>query len=211
MKTMIIDMFSDIVCPWCIIGGARLEKAIAQRPDITFERHWHPYMLNPDQKPGVEFKSYIAKRFGGDTHSSQMFAQVTQAAASEGITFDFDSITTSPNTRDAHRLMMMAEELGKQWELAPFLYYGHFRDSLDLNDRDVLRDLAVQAGMPNAEVEAVLANGMYNDHVDDSLQTAQRLNISGVPFFIFDRKLALSGAQPPEIMLQAIDQCINTP
>lgn len=206
MTTMIIDMFSDIVCPWCIIGGARLEQAIAQRPDITFERHWHPYMLNPDQQPGVDFKSYIAQRFGGNARSSQMFAQVTQAAASEGITFDFDSITTSPNTRDAHRLMMMAEELGKTWELAPFLYYGHFRDSLDLNDHAVLCDLAVQAGLPKADVEAVLANGMYNDHVDASLVTAQRLNITGVPFFIFNRKLALSGAQSPEIMLQAIDQ-----
>ena len=159
MTTMIIDMFSDIVCPWCIIGGARLEQAIAQRPDITF---------------------------------------------------DFDSITTSPNTRDAHRLMMMAEELGKTWELAPFLYYGHFRDSLDLNDHAVLCDLAVQAGLPKADVEAVLANGMYNDNVDASLVTAQRLNITGVPFFIFNRKLALSGAQSPEIMLQAIDQAMSS-
>jgi predicted DsbA family dithiol-disulfide isomerase len=167
-------------------------------------------MLNPDQQPGVDFKSYIAQRFGGDARSSQMFAQVAQAAASEGITFDFDSITTSPNTRDAHRLMMMAEELGKTWELAPFLYYGHFRDSLDLNDHAVLCDLAVQAGLPKADVEAVLANGMYNDNVDASLVTAQRLNITGVPFFIFNRKLALSGAQSPEIMLQAIDQAMSS-
>jgi predicted DsbA family dithiol-disulfide isomerase len=210
MPTMIIDMFSDIVCPWCIIGGARLEKAMAQRPDIAFERHWHPYMLNPDQPAGVDFKSYIAQRFGGGQRSSQMFAQVTQAAASEGITFDFDSITTSPNTRDAHRLMVLAAEHDKTWELAPHLYYGHFRDSLDLNDHTVLADLAEKAGLPRADVERVLADGTYNDAVDASLATAQQLRISGVPFFIFNRKLAVSGAQPPEVMLQAMEQALQT-
>jgi predicted DsbA family dithiol-disulfide isomerase len=209
MTTLTVDMFSDIVCPWCVIGGVRLDKALAQRPDITVNKYWHPYMLNPDQPAGVDWNSFVESKFGGSARAAQMFENVTNAAASEGLTFDFMSIVTSPNTRDSHRLMLLAGNHGLTWQLAPLLYNGHFRDSLDLNDHAVLRDLAIQAGLPADEVNEVLNGDTFNDGVDESLMTAQHLGIRGVPFFIFNRRLAVSGAQPVEVMLQAIDKALT--
>ncbi|MFZ9858519.1 MAG: DsbA family oxidoreductase, partial [Roseiflexaceae bacterium] len=208
MTTLTVDMFSDIVCPWCVIGGVRLDKALAQRSDITINKYWHPYMLNPDQPAGVDWHNFVESKFGGSERAAQMFENVTNVAASEGLTFDFMSIVSSPNTRDCHRLMILAGNHGLTWQLAPLLYNGHFRDSLDLNDHVVLHRLATQAGLPADEVTEVLNGDTFNDGVDESLMTAQHLGIRGVPFFIFNRRLAVSGAQPVEVMLQAIDKAL---
>lgn len=209
MTTLTVDMFSDIVCPWCVIGGVRLDKALAQRPDITVSKQWHPYQLNPDQPAGIEWSSFIDSKFGGAERAAQMFENVTNVAASEGITFDFSRISTSPNTRNCHRLMLLADVYGLTWDLAPLLYNGHFRDGLDLNDVGTLTHLALKAGLPEQAILDMFATDVFNDGVDEAAATAQHLGIRGVPFFIFNRRLAVSGAQPVEVMLQAIDKALT--
>ncbi len=203
--TITIDIFSDIVCPWCVIGGVRLEKALAQRPELTVTRTWHPYMLNPSQPAGVRWADYAVQRFGGAAKAKEIFGHVTSVAASEGITFDYDNVATAANTRDCHRLLLLASEYEQTWSLATALYNAYFRDGVDLNDQQALTSLAVGAGLPADRVVATLASDDYSADVDQSMATAQRLNISGVPFFIFNQRFAVSGAQPTEIMRKALD------
>lgn len=203
--TVTIDIFSDIVCPWCVIGGVRLAKAMAQRPELTVVRNWHPFQLNPDQPAGIPWGAYAEQRFGGAEKAKQIFAHVTNVAASEGITFDYDTVATAANTHDAHRLMLLAGEYDLTWQMADALYNAYFSGGIDLNDRTVIGDIASTVGVPAERITALWASDDYSDAVDESMETARRINISGVPFFIFNQKFAVSGAQPTEIMLKALD------
>ena len=202
---MHVEVWSDIVCPWCVIGGVRLANAMAQRPELTVMRTWHPFQLNPDQPAGVPWAAYAEQRFGGAEKAKQIFAHVTSVAASEGITFDYDNVATAANTHDAHRLMLLAGEYGLTWPMADALYNAYFRAGVDLNDRTAIGAIAQQVGVPAERVSALWASDDYSDAVDNSMETARRINISGVPFFIFNQKFAVSGAQPTEIMLKALD------
>lgn len=204
-STVTIDIFSDIVCPWCVIGGVRLAKAIAQRPELTVVRTWHPFQLNPDQPAGIPWGAYAEQRFGGADKAKQIFAHVTSVAASEGITFDYDNVATAANTHDAHRLMLLAGEYDLTWSMADALYNAYFRDGVDLNDRTAIGAIAQQVGVPATRITELWGGDDYDDAVVESMETARRINISGVPFFIFNQKFAVSGAQPTDIMLKALD------
>jgi predicted DsbA family dithiol-disulfide isomerase len=203
--TVTIDIFSDIVCPWCVIGGVRLAKAMAQRPELTVVRNWHPFQLNPDQPAGIPWATYAEQRFGGAEKAKQLFAHVTNVAASEGITFDYDTVATAANTHDAHRLMLLASEYDLTWQMADALYNAYFSAGIDLNDRTAIGAIASTVGVPAERVSTLWAGDEYSDAVDESMETARRINVSGVPFFIFNQKFAVSGAQPTEIMLKALD------
>ncbi len=203
---MTVDIFSDVVCPWCVIGGARLAQAMQQRPGLTFERYWHPFMLDPDAVPGQPWQAEMAAKFGSDAKVKQMFDYVSTVAAEEGLAFNFDAIPCTTNTRDAHRLILLAATYQLQWPLTDALYTAYFSDGADLNDHTTLTQLAVQVGMPAEAVHDLLSTDAFNEIVTRSQLTAVQLKITGVPFFIFNRKLAVSGAQSVEYFLQAIDQ-----
>jgi predicted DsbA family dithiol-disulfide isomerase len=204
---MIIDMFADIACPWCYIGEKRLEQALAQRPDLRAEVRWHPFQLQPGlPKPGEPWVEFTESKFGGSRRAEMAFEHVRQAAEPEGIDFRFDRMTVAPNTEDAHRLVLFAAEIGREWEVVTALFRAHFTEGRNVGDLDTLVEIAAGEGVDPEEVRAYLGSERGRAEVQASQAAAARLGIGGVPFFIFDSRYAISGAQPPEVFLKALDR-----
>lgn len=204
---MEIEIFADIACPWCYIGEARLDAAIArdETPDVTMI--WRPFQLQP-QLPatGVPWREFAPQKFGGMDRAELMFAQLTQVGEQDGVTFRFDRVATAANTRDAHRLALLGQARGRMRETTHALFAAYFADGADLNDLATLRQIGAAAGLDAAAVDALLASDELGDAVDASQQEAGALGIAGVPLFIFDRKVAVSGAQPVGAFQRALRQ-----
>jgi predicted DsbA family dithiol-disulfide isomerase len=201
---MRIDVFSDVVCPWCFVGKRRLEQALAQAKLEDAEIHWHAFQLNPDLPPeGVDRKSYLESKFGPGA-LERIHARLDEVGKGAGIEFRFDAIQRSPNTLDAHRLLWLAGTQGRQDALKEALFKAYFMEGRDVGDRSVLTDIAAQVGV-EGDVAAWLASDAGKHEVQEDLSQSARLQISGVPFFIFEGRVALAGAQPPEVFLQALD------
>jgi predicted DsbA family dithiol-disulfide isomerase len=199
-----IDIFSDVVCPWCFVGKRRLEQALAQAGVDDAQIHWHAFQLNPDLPPqGVDRRQYLETKFGPGA-IDRIHARLDEAGKSAGIDFQFDKIERSPNTLDAHRLLWLAGTQGRQGALKEALLRAYFLEGRDVGDRTVLAGIAAQTGI-DADIPAWLASDAGVREVREDLLQAAHLQISGVPFFIFEGRLALSGAQPPEVFLQALD------
>ena len=131
-----IDVISDVICPWCLIGKRRLEKALGNRPAVV---SWHPFQLNPDMpREGIDRKSYRIRKFGSWERSQELDAQVAAAGQGEGITFNFDKMDRTPNTLDAHRIIWLAGERGVQDAVVEAMFLAYFTDGGDLSDRATL-------------------------------------------------------------------------
>jgi predicted DsbA family dithiol-disulfide isomerase len=202
-----IDVVSDVVCPWCFIGKRRLEQAIALKPDIPVEVHWHPYYLN-DWIPleGISRNEYLTTKFGSPERYKDIAQRVAQAAAAEGLTYAIDKINRQPNTRDAHRLIRWADSLGFAAEMKQKLMDLYFTEGADLSDREVLVQAAVSVGFNEDNVREALASDMDIAEVAEQVQSAKEAGIQGVPCFVFGGKFAVSGAQPPEYLAEAIER-----
>jgi predicted DsbA family dithiol-disulfide isomerase len=199
-----IDVFSDVVCPWCFVGKRRLEQALAQAKIEDADIHWHAFQLNPDLPPeGVDRSSYLESKFGPGA-LERIHERLDEVSKSTGIDFQFDKIQRSPNTLDAHRLLWLAGAQGKQDALKEALLEAYFMEGRDVGDRSVLAGVASQVGL-GGDIPAWLASDAGKHEVQEDLAQAARLQISGVPFFIFEGRIALAGAQPPEVFLQALD------
>jgi predicted DsbA family dithiol-disulfide isomerase len=204
---MLIELYADIACPWCYIGERRLAEALRQRPDITVERRWRPFQLQPDlPAQGLPWKEFVQTKFGGAVQAQRIFARVAEAGAPDGIDFRFDRVATAPNTLDAHRLVLFAAERGQEWPMADALYAAHFTDGRDLNDLDQLVALAESVGLDGEEARAYLASDAGTAEVEASQEQAERLGITGVPFYVIDGRYGLSGAQPVEVFVRALDE-----
>ena len=204
---MRIDVFADIACPWCYIGEKRLEQALAQRPDLHAEVRWHPFQLQPDlPRPGEDWHDFVESKFGGEQRAERAFESVRRAAQGEGIDFRFDRMAAAPNTEDAHRLVLLAAEKGREWEVVTALFKAHFTEGRHVGDLDTLVEIAAGEGLDPSEVRSYLESEQGTAEVRASQATAGRLGINGVPFFIFDGRYAISGAQPPEVFLEALDE-----
>ena len=199
-----IDVISDVICPWCFIGKRRLEKALNGHSATV---RWHPFQLNPDMPPeGIDRKFYRIRKFGSWERSQELDAQVAAAGQGERIAFNFENMARTPNTLDAHRVIWLAGERGVQDAVVEALFQAYFTDGLDLSDRATLADVAAEAGLDRAEVEELLACDAGLDVVQGGEEQARRLGVSGVPFFVVNGRIALSGAQPPELFRQAFEQ-----
>ena len=199
-----IDVISDVICPWCYIGKRRLERALEDRPATV---RWHPFQLNPDMpREGIERKAYRVRKFGSWERSQELDAQVAAAGRGEGLAFNFDRQTRTPNTLDAHRVIWLAGERGVQDAVVEALFLTYFTDGRDLSDRATLAEVATRAGLDRAELDDLLAGDTGVDVVRAGEEQARRLGVTGVPFFVIKGKVAVSGAQPPEAFLQAIEQ-----
>jgi predicted DsbA family dithiol-disulfide isomerase len=199
-----IDVISDVICPWCFIGKRRLEKALNGRPAAV---RWHPFQLNPDiPREGIDRKSYRIGKFGSWERSQELDARVAAAGKDEGIAFRFDRMARTPNTLHAHRIIWLAGERGVQDAVAEALFRAYFTDGRDLSDRATLAEIAAGAGLDHAEVVDLLAGDGGLDVVRAGEEQARRLGVSGVPFFVVNGRVALSGAQPPELFRQAFEQ-----
>jgi predicted DsbA family dithiol-disulfide isomerase len=207
-EELTIDVVSDVVCPWCYIGKRRLEAALrdgASSPRIR----WHPFQLNP-QIPagGVDRRSYLEEKFGGPERAREIYARVEEAGRETGIAFNFERIERQPNTLDAHRLMAWAQavDAGRADALMEQLFAAYFLEGADIGAVDELVRLAVQAGYDESGARAHLQSDAGRDEIAAADERSKAMGIGGVPFFIFNRRLAVSGAQPPDVLRDAIAQ-----
>jgi len=210
-----IDVISDVVCPWCFIGKRHLESALAawreKYPDRELPQvRWHPFQLNPDlPATGMPRSEYTARKFGGPERAKEIYGRVAAAGARAGIRFDFDRIAVQPNTIDAHRLMHHAVEHKRQDEMAEALFRGYFLEGADLTRRDTLADIAQRAGLDRDAVLAYLDSDRDREHIEKEDYRARSIGVEGVPFFIYEQRYALSGAQPPEVMLEVLEKAYD--
>jgi predicted DsbA family dithiol-disulfide isomerase len=210
--TMQIDVISDVVCPWCFIGKRHLESALAlyrkAHPDAPEPVvNWHPFELNPQlPREGVARKEYVEQKFGGAQHASTIYARVTAAGQGAGIDFAFDRIARQPNTHDAHRLILYAQRQGKQQAVVEALFDHFFLRHTDLTRTDNLALVAQEAGLSGDDVRAYLASDQDSAEIEAEERRAHTIGVQGVPFFIFNQRYAVSGAQPPEALLQAMTE-----
>lgn len=204
-----IDVYADVVCPWCWIGERRLLRAIGDRTDLDVTLSWRPFQLDPTTPPeGRDWQQIIEQKFGGNTRAKEMFGHVAQAGKTDGIEFRFDRITTSPNTVRAHSLLLHAQQSGVQWPLVESLYQAHFRDGLDIGNADTLREIGIIHGLDGVEIDEIFASGRYGIDIQQSQREASRLGVRGVPFVVVDNRIGISGAQPESVFRQAIDQAL---
>jgi predicted DsbA family dithiol-disulfide isomerase len=204
---MIIDIWSDVVCPWCFIGKRRLEKALSQfeHRDEVVIRH-RAFQLQPDIETTQPTKAYLAEKYRmAESQVEEMQANVCAIADGEGLCYNFDG-TLSGNTFDAHRLLLWAETIGKQDELLEVMYSAYFEKSLPLFSHDDLIKVCAAAGIKEEDVRAILDSDGFTSQVLEDRALASQLGASGVPFFVIDMKYGISGAQP----LEAFTQTLNT-
>ncbi|MPZ58684.1 MAG: disulfide bond formation protein DsbA [Rhizobiales bacterium] len=200
-----IDVVSDVVCPWCFIGKRRLEKALALKPEIPVEVRFHPYFLNPwVPREGMDRKDYLTTKFGSADGYGQIAQRVKQAAGAEGLVYASEKMQRQPNTLDCHRLIRWAGEIGKAAAMKQRLMDLYFTEGADLSNRDVLIQAAVDCGLDGDEVRSRLAGDHDVAAVEAQARAAQEAGINGVPFFILGGRYAISGAQEPEHLAEAI-------
>ena len=201
---IVLDIFSDTVCPWCYIGKRRLERALAARPEVGLQIHWRSFQLNPGMpQEGMERQAYLEAKFGGAQAASATYARVAAAGEEEGIPFAFDAITRTPNSIASHRLIRYAAGLGLQDAMVQRLFDGYFVEGKDIGDLNVLAVLAEEIGLRDAL--AFLQSGALTGEIVAEDAQARRIGIQGVPCFIFNHRHVISGAQPPEVFCQLFD------
>ena len=204
---LVIDVVSDVVCPWCFIGKRRLEKALALKPEIPVEVRFRPYFLNPwVPREGMSREDYLTTKFGSPERYQGIAQRVTVAAAAEGLTYAMDKISRQPNTVDAHRLIRWAAGIGKAAEMKQKLMDLYFTEGADLTNRAVLVQAATDVGLDPEDVREALASDKDVAEVEQEAQSAKEAGIQGVPMFIFGGKFAVSGAQSPEYLANAIER-----
>ncbi|MEH3111640.1 MAG: DsbA family protein [Agrobacterium cavarae] len=208
MQRIVIDIVSDMVCPWCYLGKARLDLALAEVQDeVSVDINWRPYQLNPDYPPeGVDQKVELEKKLGGKDRVEQAHEMLTELGREVGIAYDFDAIKIGPNTLDAHRLSLWAhaEDRALQDRIVTALFKANFEEGRNIGDHAVLIDVAGECGMDRELVSRLLASDADKDTIKAEIDAAQQMGVSGVPFFILDQKYAVSGAQTPDVLINAL-------
>ncbi|MEC8318132.1 MAG: DsbA family oxidoreductase, partial [Pseudomonadota bacterium] len=201
-----IEIFSDVVCPWCYIGKRRFERAHTARPHTGLAVTWRAFQLNPEMPAdGIDRQRYLELKFGGGDQAGQVYHRIAAAGAEEGIDFAFDRIRRTPNTVNAHRLVRWARQQDRQDEVVESLFQAYFLEGLDIGDRDNLAEIAARAGLDRADASAFLDGVEGVREVLDETRLAYNSGITGVPCFIVDRKYAISGAQEPEAFFPLFD------
>jgi len=200
-----IEVYSDVVCPWCYVGKRRLERALGQlkQPHVT----WRPFQLNPTMpKEGMDRTTYLKAKFGGLNAFRQMEEHLLAAGTEERIPFAFEKVVRTPNTLMAHRLIWYAEQQGYQDTTVESLFRGYFTEGADIGSVAVLGQLAGRAGLDAGAVESFLHSEEGITEVKAEEATGRRLGIRGVPYFVLNGSISISGAQPPDIFVSAIRQ-----
>jgi predicted DsbA family dithiol-disulfide isomerase len=207
LRPLVIDIVSDVVCPWCYIGKRRIEKALALVQDVPIEVHWRPFFLNPwVPREGISREEYLTTKFGSVEAYNGIAKRVVAAADDEGLIYRPDLVKRQPNTIDCHRLIRWADADGNAAEMKQKLMELYFRDGGDLTDTEVLVEAAADCGLDLDDVRRRLATDEDVALISGQAQEAADKGISGVPTYVFAQKYAVSGAQPPEMLARAIRQ-----
>ncbi|HZZ82152.1 MAG TPA: DsbA family oxidoreductase [Gemmataceae bacterium] len=201
-----IDVISDVICPWCWIGKRRLEKAIAAL-GMPVKVRWLPFQLNPTMpKEGISRREYRTKKFGSWERSLELDTQVAAAGRAEGLEFAFDRIERTPNTVDAHRLIWFAEIEGIQDGVVEALFRAYFAEGRDISNRQVILNVIAEAGLDRGKAEIVLSGDQGTEAIAEAGELLRLHHVDGVPFFIINGQITLSGAQQPEAFVEAFEQ-----
>ncbi len=210
-KKVRVDVISDCVCPWCYVGKRRLEEAIRRVEDrFEVEVHWHPFQLNPDLPPeGRPWEEYARERFGSLERIREAHDRLVEIGREVGIPFAFEKVEKAVNTFAAHRLLALAAAAGKQEEVLERIFAANFVEGRDIGEIETLVAIAENAGMDGERVAKDLEEGKGESEVRQGLEMARQVGVQGVPFFIIERKLAVHGAQPAEVLVGAFEQALQ--
>lgn len=209
---MKVEIWSDLMCPFCYIGKRKFEQALSQFPEKNnIEIEWKSFELDPDFKPvkGQDIHTMLAEKKGWTRdYAKQMNDHVLQMAKEAGLDYDFDGMIPS-NTFNAHRFSHLAAQHGVQDVAEEKLFAAHFIEGKDIDDAEVLKAIGKEIGINESEVDAMLSSDKYVQDVRNDELEAQQIGARGVPFFVIDRKYAVSGAQPAEVFLNALTTAWN--
>ena len=207
-----VDVISDVICPWCYIGKRRLESAIAAvEGQHDFQVHWHQFQLNPTMpKEGISRKEYRTRKFGSWERSLELDAQVITVGDSEGIHFAFEKTERTPNTVDAHRLIWLADQHGCQNTVVEALFRAYFTEGRDIGNHQTLVEVVSKAALGRQVAESMLGSDEGMDVISNARELSQRHLVTGVPFFIINNAIYLSGAQEPETFLHAFRHVVGS-
>ncbi|NNU80731.1 DsbA family oxidoreductase [Halovulum dunhuangense] len=208
--TTTLDIISDPICPWCHIGKARLDRALEARPGHPFLIRWRPFQLNPDMPPeGADRRTYLETKFGGPERAAQVYARINDVATESGLDLDFERISRTPNTLDAHRLLRWAGVEGRQSLVANQLFHRYFVNGEDIGAHSVLVDVASSTGLDPDMVARLLAGDADKAEVLAEDQAARDMGVTGVPTFIIGGRYVVTGAQESATWLKIIDELIE--
>ena len=198
-----IDVVSDVVCPWCFVGKRRLEAVLRQEGGVLVR--WRPYQLDATiPAEGLDRKTYMRNKFRDEAKIAEIHARLTALGAENGIAFDFQKIQRSPNTLDAHRLIRFADAAGVADAVVERLFTDYFERGRDIGDREVLVAAGRDCGLDPDALRTRLASEEGAAETRQEIEAAQKLGVSGVPFFIFASKFAVSGAQSEQVFAEAL-------
>lgn len=203
MANLVIDVYSDIICPWCYIGKKRLEDALAQRPGISATIRWRAFLLNPSMpREGMDRQLYLKQKFG--EASNAVYDRIAMAGKEAGIDFAFQDIAFTPETSAIHTLLIAS---GKHsFSLSERFFQAYFLEGRDISTAEVQKELIEQEGCENSYTKDALEAAA--SQINDDLQFGSQVGIDGVPFFVFNEELSLAGAHPAPVMLSVIDAAV---
>ena len=208
---MKIQVFFDTICPWCYIGKRKIEQAIALRPHVDVHLSWRPFILNQEIPPGgMDQTTYLIRKFGSETRVRRVYGAIAQAGESVNINFAFDQINRTPNSVDSHRFIRFAKQNGAHETVVETLFFEYFINGKDIGRKDVLCDIGTQIGLQSNIIEAYLNSDKDINFVHDENIRAHRMGVNGVPAFIFNEKMIISGAQEPQVLARMIDAAFTT-
>ncbi|MEO0993499.1 MAG: DsbA family oxidoreductase [Pseudomonadota bacterium] len=200
-----LDILSDPICPWCYIGKARLDAAIAEAGVNPFAIRWRIFRLNPDMPPdGMDRRAYLEGKFGGPAGAAEVYGRIEQIARGDGLTVNFDRIKRTPDTMNAHRLLRWAETEDRQGPVADQLFHRYFVEGEDISDPAVLTAIAESAGLDAAVIARLLEGDQDRETLDAEDAEARRMGVGGVPCFVIGGRYVLQGAQETETWVRVI-------
>lgn len=205
-----LDIISDPICPWCYIGKAYLDRAMAAHPDHPFTIEWHPYQLNPEMAVGgMDRREYLELKFGGQEGALKVYGEIAKTAEAAGLQIDFAAIKTTPNTINAHRLIHWSGLEGRQTFVVAALFKAYFVEGRDIGDAAVLCNIAGESGMDADMVERLLATDADLDDIRARDAHSREMGVRGVPTFILNNESVLTGAQPADTWGQVIVELVE--
>lgn len=206
--TIQIEVISDVVCPWCYIGKRRMEKAIELASDrYDFEVRYFPFELNPHMPPeGADYKEYLCRKYGSEERFHQLTEHVRRMAAREGLQVNLHLQKTSPNTRDMHRIIMLAREENKQAQIVEEFFHAYFVEGVDLTKQENLLNIAGQTGLDTESIAQLLNSNTGKLEIEMAEKELQDLGITSVPLYVIDNRFAISGAQAVEAFSKVFEE-----
>ena len=206
---MQIQVIFDTVCPWCYIGKRRLEQALALRPHVGIDLVWRPFLLNREiPTEGIDRTAYLIRKFGSEARVRRIYGAIAQAGESVDIDFDFDRIDRTPNSVDSHRLIRFALRNGAGPRIVEILFFEYFIEGRDIGRQDILQEIGERAGLDGNAIGGYLNSEEDIDFVYDQNTRAHRMGVNGVPAFVFNENMIISGAQEPQILARMIDAAL---